>query len=112
MQIIREYGLVVDGAIIHPQNPFNTGDGLIHNPTAKQLEEYGWLPVTYEEIPTVDEGYHPEQRLISTDIDITVTYEVVKDAPVEQPSLEELKVQLAYITEQIQARQKAGEVNE
>lgn len=94
MTDIRNYGLVINGCIQHPTNPLNTGNGIIHNPTSEQLEANGWLPIRYEEAPTVEAGYCIKEVVSSSDIELVVSYEVVEDTDYINQQIAELQARL------------------
>lgn len=54
------YAKLIDGVISYaPRKITNQDESITYNPTGEMLMPLGYLPVTYTDVPEVEEGYMP-----------------------------------------------------
>lgn len=77
------YAKLINGALVYAPRKMNTTiDGepyVVYNPPAELLEEQGWLPVVYTDMPgDAPEGYHYEPTYTEESGEIVQEWELVE----------------------------------
>lgn len=77
------YAKLINGALVFAPRKMNTTiDGepyVVYNPPAELLEEQGWLPVVYTDMPgDAPEGYHYEPTYTEESGEIVQEWELVE----------------------------------
>ena len=74
------YAQLINGVLRLAPKKVKVGDATIYNPTGETLEELGYYPLTYTDMPDdAPEGYHYESGWTQGETSIIQTWNLVED---------------------------------
>ena len=101
------YVKLIDGRLQYAPKKVTINSSTVYNPTAEQLTALGYKPLTVEDAPVVQEGYHLEPVYTETAEAVVQGWTVVEDEPLEPTEgeridmLEDALVELAEMIAEV-----------
>lgn len=77
------YVKLIEGKLIYAPKKIMVDGTTIYNPSAAMLTAQGWKPLSIEDAPAAEAGYHLEPIYNETETEVVLTWVTVEDYPVE-----------------------------